>query len=179
MQLIPGTVLPRSEDTVCHIDQMISGLFLAGDLQLAQVSAITGIPGYMIQNWVKRGYLPPPQEKKYTQNQLCRILCINSLRGCLTMEQITKVLEAINGRLDDESDDCIPDSALYFLFVQYACACENNFDPTHRNSVLDAVVEAFASAPCIEKLKAVLDIMLDGWIAAVYQNRSVSRIDNL
>lgn len=179
MQLIPGTVLPRSEDTVCHIDQIISGLFLAGDLQLGQVSAITGIPGYMIQNWVKRGYLPPPQEKKYNQNQLCRILCINSLRSCLTMEQITKVLESINGKLDDESDDCIADSALYFMFVRYACQIENPFASDRRNSILDALVDPYIETPCIEKLRKVLDIMLDAWIAAVYQNRSASKISNL
>lgn len=179
MQLVPGTVLKRNADTVHHIDQIISGLFLAGDLQLGQVSAVTGIPGYMIQNWVKRGYLPPPQDKKYNQNQLCRILCINSLRACLTMDQITRVLSAINGKLDDESDDCIADSALYYLFVRYACQCESICDPSQRQAILDTVVAPYANAPYVESLKAVLDIMLDGWIAAVYQSRASSNIEYL
>lgn len=179
MQMIPGTVLARSGDTVDRIDQVIQGLFLAGDLQLGQVSAITGIPGYMIQNWVKRGYLPPPREKKYSQNQLCRILCINSLRACLAMEQITRILAAINGRLDDESDDRIPDSTLYFLFVRYACQCENTLDSGRRAEALQEIVKEYEYLPCSDTLKTVLDIMLDGWIAAVCQIRASANIEKL
>ena len=63
---IPGTVIPVDMQEAAHIPEQLSSVFLAGGIQLGQVSAITGLEPYTIQNWVKRGFLSPPVKKRYT-----------------------------------------------------------------------------------------------------------------
>ena len=112
---LPGTNIPcdRGEES----RRMLESLFSAGGLVLSQVSALTGLKGYMVQNWVSRGYLTPPQNKKYDQEQFCRIVTINLLKDSLSITEITDLLSHINGRLDDKSDDLIDDADLYICFV--------------------------------------------------------------
>lgn len=97
--------------------QIISSLFETGGLVLSQICTITGLETHMVQNWVKRGFVSSPQEKKYTKNQFCRIIIINMLKDVLPLNLITKLLSYINGALDDESDDLIDDSELYLYFI--------------------------------------------------------------
>ena len=92
-------------------------MFLTGGLVLSQVAQLTGLEPYTIQNWVKRGFLPPPVKKKYSRRQLCRIFIINMLRDSMQIERICRLLSYVNGRLDDEGDDIIDDSALYLRIV--------------------------------------------------------------
>ena len=58
---IPGTVLRIERDNADGVEEMFSSMFLAGGMVLSQVASITGLEPYTIQNWVKRGFLPPPQ----------------------------------------------------------------------------------------------------------------------
>ena len=118
--IIPGTVLRGEEGEAEHIEALFQSMFLAGGMVLSQVASLTGLEPYIVQNWVKRGFLAPPQNKRYSLRQLCRILNINTLRGVLPMERICGMLAYINGALDDESDDIIDDSVLYFMFVRLA-----------------------------------------------------------
>ena len=118
--IIPGTVLRGEEGEAEHIEALFQPMFLAGGMVLSQVASLTGLEPYIVQNWVKRGFLAPPQNKRYSLRQLCRILNINTLRGVLPMERICGMLAYINGALDDESDDIIDDSVLYFMFVRLA-----------------------------------------------------------
>ena len=115
--IIPGTVLTISQEETEHIPEMFSSMFLAGGMALGQIANITGLEPYTVQNWVKRGFLSPPRNKRYTLDQLCRILTINMLKAALSLEQICGLLRYINGDLEDESDDLIRDTQLYFLFV--------------------------------------------------------------
>ena len=116
--IIPGTVLTGQWDDAAQVEQQFRSMFLAGGIVLSQVASITGLEPYAVQNWVKRGFLTKPQQKKYTLRQLCRILNINMLKSALPMEEICGLLQYINGTLDDESDDLIDDSQLYFLFLR-------------------------------------------------------------
>ena len=118
--IIPGTVLGIRQEEADHIEEMFSSMFLAGGMALGQISHITGLEPYTVQNWVKRGFLTSPKNKRYTLRQLCRILNINMLKSALSLEQICGLLQYINGHLDDESDDLIDDSPLYFLSVRLA-----------------------------------------------------------
>ena len=118
--LIPGTVLEVEITQNDKLAERFEAMFLAGGMVLSQVASITGLEPYTIQNWVKRGFLPPPQKKKYTLEQLCRIITINMLKPALPMEEICGLLEYVNGSLQDESDDLIDDSQLYFLFLELA-----------------------------------------------------------
>ena len=110
--ILPGTVLRANAEDADHVESLFQPMFLAGGMVLSQVSSITGLEPYIIQNWVKRGFLTPPQCKRYTLRQLCRILNINMLKGVLPMERICGMLTYINGQLDDDSDDTIDDSQL-------------------------------------------------------------------
>ena len=89
---IPGTVLQGQRENADRIDGLFQSMFLAGGLTLSQVANVSGLEPYTIQNWVKRGFLPPPRNKRYDMEQLCRILNINILRGPMPLEQIVKLM---------------------------------------------------------------------------------------
>ena len=78
---LPGTVLSVDADRPQAAEEVFSSLFLAGGLVLSQVTQVTGLEPYIIQNWVRRGFLAPPKQRKYTRRQLSRILMINVLKA--------------------------------------------------------------------------------------------------
>ena len=49
---IPGTPLEDLRDTADRTDGLFQSMFLAGGLTLSQVSSISGLESYTIQNWV-------------------------------------------------------------------------------------------------------------------------------
>ncbi len=112
-KVLPGTTIEVDLRRPDAADAVLSPLFLTGGLMLSQVSQLTGLEPYVIQNWVKRGYLSPPQRKKYSRRQFCRILVINMLKDALQLEKICKLISYFNGSLSDESDDLIDDAYLY------------------------------------------------------------------
>ena len=117
---IPGTTLEGQRSNADGTEALFQSLFLAGGLTLSQVARITGLENHTIQNWVKRGFLPPPQNKRYNMEQLCRIININILKGNMPLEQIVRLMSYLNGDLADESDDLVDDTRLYFMFVSLA-----------------------------------------------------------
>ena len=166
--ILPGTVLKAEAEEASGVESLFAPMFLAGGMVLSQVSSITGLEPYIIQNWVKRGFLSPPQNKRYTLRQLCRILNINMLKGVLPMERICGMLGYINGQLDDDSDDTIDDSRLYFIFVRLA-AHAREIDQTQSwqeaiGRVLQDYDEPIPGAR--ERIAQVLRIMLIAYIAA-------------
>lgn len=60
---IPGTVLAAQTEDAEKIRDVFNAFFLAGNISLSQVSAISGLEPYMIQNWVRRKYLSNSQGK--------------------------------------------------------------------------------------------------------------------
>lgn len=165
---IPGTVLRRPREEADHIQEQFSSMFLAGGMVLSQVSGITGLEPYTVQNWVKRGFLSPPEKKRYTLRQLCRIININMLKSVLPMEQICGLLGYINGQLDSEADDMIDDATLYFLFVRLAANAKELYRTEERDDLLNkALADYEEPVPgARERVKQVLRIMLTAWLAA-------------
>jgi len=178
---IPGTVLQIPRQDAQRIDQVFSSMFLAGDLLLGQVAGISGLEPYTVQNWVKRGLLPPPQRKRYTQRQLCRILNINMLKGVLPMERICGMLSYINGHLDDESDDIIDDSQLYFMFVRLAARARELQHRQDREELLEIYLADYEEPipGAKERVKTVLNVMLTAWLAARLQQTAEAMLDQL
>ena len=164
---IPGTTLEGLRSEADRTDRLFQSMFLAGGLTLSQVASITGLEPYTIQNWVKRGYLPPPQQKRYCMEQLCRIININMLKGALPLERVCQLMTYINGSLSDESDDIIDDTVLYFMFVRLAARARSMDSQEDWEDALTEVmadyVEPFPGAK--EKIIRVLRIMLTAWIA--------------
>ena len=169
--IIPGTVLPAKKDDAAFIENQFNSMFLGGGMVLSQVAGITGLEPYTVQNWVKRGLLPPPERKKYTLEQLCRIININMLKNVLPMERICGMLSYINGTLDDESDDIIDDSKLYFMFVRLAAHYRVMHNSDGRDAIIDQELKNYAEPVpgAKERVKKVLCIMLTAWAAAQLQ----------
>jgi len=113
----PGTVIEVSSIEKGSSRQLFEGIFAAGGITLSQVSIMTGLEPYMIQNWVKRGFLTSPVKRMYSKEQFARIAIINMLRETLHIERICELLRIIGGVLDDENDDLISDDELYHRYV--------------------------------------------------------------
>lgn len=178
---IPGTVLQIPREEAEHIQEVLSSLFLAGGIVLSQVSGITGLEPYTVQNWVKRGFLVPPERKRYTLRQLCRIININMLKGALPMEQICGLLGYINGQLNDESDDVIDDSQLYFMFVRLAARARELDCEEERGFLLEQAVADYTEPipGAKDRVKRVLRIMLTAYIAARMRQEAEKMLDEL
>jgi len=165
---IPGTVLTVPREDIAHIPEQFRAMFLPGGMVLSQISAITGLESYTIQNWVKRGFLTAPVNKRYTLRQLCRIINIHMLKGVLPLERICSLLGYVNGQLDNEQDDIIDDSDLYFIFVRLAANSREIYRAENREAVLDeALADYQEPVPgAKERVKTTLRIMLTAWLAA-------------
>jgi len=179
---IPGTVLTGHREAPEQVEEQIRSLFLAGGMVRSQVSAVTGLEGHAIQNWVKRGFLSPPQAKRYSCRQLCRILIINMLKSALPMEKICFLLSYINGRLDDESDDSIDDAQLYFAFVRTAARYTGLMEDSqalrnHIHESLSGYSEPYPGAK--KRVEQVLEIMLSAWVSSLLQHQAEQQLSQL
>ena len=164
---IPGTTLTGKRSDADRTDGLFQSMFLAGGLTLSQVSSITGLEPYTIQNWVKRGFLPSPVNKRYDMEQLCRLININILKGTMPLEQIIKLMAYLNGDLADESDDLVDDTMLFFLFVKLAARARYiGGSETWDDALLHVTEDYKEPIPgARDKLIKVLKVMLTVWCA--------------
>ncbi len=173
---MPGCTL-RYDDTLPQgAETLMTALFAGGPLMLSQVCHISGLEPYVIQNWVARGFLPPPVGKKYARRQLCRILLIHTLRGVLSLERIVSLLSYVNGHLDDESDDTVDDSQLYLWLVRCLHAPAGEEEKA-LETCLGEYEEPFPGAR--KRLEQVLRILITAAHAAALQERAQALIDAL
>ena len=171
-RVLPGSTLHYDGSTPGSAEILLSALFAGGDLMLAQVSHISGLEPYVIQNWVARGFLPPPVAKRYSRRQLSRILIIHMLRSVLPLEEICRLLSYVNGHLDDISDDLVDDSALYMALVALT-----EDDPPPIKTVLKDYREPFPGAQ--RRVEQVLEIMLLAYRAATLKEEAQAYIGRL
>ena len=179
--IIPGTTLEAQRENADRTEELFAPMFLAGGLALSQVSSITGLESYTIQNWVKRGFLPPPVNKRYNMEQVCRIITINMLKGALTLEQICSLLGYINGNLADDSDDIIDDAILYFMFVKLAARARHiGGNQDWETALQEATVNYQEPYPgARERVIQVLRTMLTAWIACRFKEQVDEMVDSL
>jgi hypothetical protein len=165
---IPGTTLTGQRENAHRVDGLFQSMFLAGGLTLSQVSTVSGLEPYAIQNWVKRGFLAGPTAKRYDMEQVCRIININLLKGALPLEKICSLMSFLNGDLADESDDIIDDTVLYFKFVSLASRARHIGGTKEWGEAIDEVLENYREPfpGAKEKVRKVLRIMLTAWIAS-------------
>ena len=178
---IPGTTLEGKRAAAAQIDQQFHAMFLAGGLTLSQVASITGLEAYAIQNWVKRGFLSGPKNRRYSLEQVCRIITINMLKGALTLEQICSLLGFINGDLADDSDDIIDDAVLYFMFVRLAAKARHiGGDLDWDQALADAAANYEEPYPgARDRVIQVLRVMLMAWIASRFQAQVNDMVNQL
>ncbi|MDR3207804.1 MAG: DUF1836 domain-containing protein [Oscillospiraceae bacterium] len=177
LQTLPGTTVETAL-TPGAADRLLTPMFLSGGLVLSQVAQLTGLEGYIIQNWIKRKFLAPPQHKRYTRRQLCRVLSINVLKDCFSLDHTAALLGYINGVLDDESDDLIDDSLLYAYFVDCLAALSDvgQTEPGRVTQAIDEVTAGFQSPNPIasRRLRLVLEIMLTAYESLQVKQRALA-----
>ena len=122
---LPGTTIAVDWNRPEEAETLLNSLFLAGGLMLSQVASLTGLEPYVIQNWVRRGFVAPPERKRYSRRQFSRIVLINMLKDSMQLDKICALLSYVNGELDDESDDLIDDFQLYLYIVRLAALVEH------------------------------------------------------
>lgn len=165
---IPGTTLTGQREEAQFLENHFQTMFGTGGLVLSQVANLTGLESYAIQNWVKRGFLTKPERKRYSMRQVCRILNINMMKAVMPLEEICRLLGYINGELDNESDDLIDDSQLYFMFVRLAARARYiGGNQSWDDALVEVAADYTEPVPgAREKLIKVLRIMLTAWVAA-------------
>lgn len=178
---IPGTTLTGERTDADNTDKLFHSLFLAGGLTLSQVSSITGLEPYTIQNWVKRKFLAPPVGKRYNMEQVCRIININILKGNMAIEQAIRLMTYLNGDLTDEDDDLVDDTMLFFLFVKLASRARYIGGTETWDDALLQVTEDYQEPvpDAREKLMKVLKVMLTVWIANLMRQAAENMIAEL
>lgn len=138
----PGTTIEVVTMTKGSSRSLFQGIFATGGITLSQVSIMTGLEPYVIQNWVKRGFLSPPVKRTYTKEQFARVIMINMLKESLQLEHICDLIRAISDRLPP-GQDRIGDDELYHRYVDMLA--EGDIDVGDADSVHAAAVRAVES----------------------------------
>lgn len=179
---LPGTKIKLVSMRQNIARDLLENLFQAEGLVLSQVTKLTGLAPYEVQNWVKRGFLPPPQHKMYDKDQFCRIVTINMLRETVQIDTVTKMLSYINGQLDDTSDDLIGDFELYNYYVNLLAMMgdhmpdKEELDTHIRYATSDYREVKPGSA---ERLYTVLEIMLYTFYSAKLRKNAEKMLEEL
>ncbi len=178
----PGMTVETVHLTRGSSRSLFEGIFAAGGITLSQVSIMTGLEPYLIQNWVKRGFVSPPKKRLYTKDQFARIVIINMLRETLQLEKICSLIRVIGGRPDDRSDDLISDDELYHLYFDMLTEADININD--EVSVNSAAMRAAASFEekmpnTRRKLENILKIMLYSHSASTFSRLSENIISSL
>jgi len=178
---LPGTTIPAQREDADKTRNQFDALFLAGGLTLSQVASITGLEPYAIQNWVKRGFLSAPHSKRYDQEQVCRIIIINMLKGTLALEQICGLMSYVNGNLADDSDDLIDDAVLYFMFVRLAARARHIGGSQQWDEAVDSVLADYREPVpgARARVGKVLRTMLTAWVANRLRQETEEMLKNL
>ena len=178
---VPGTVIPYTKGNGMF-SVFIPMIKATGGLSLSQVCAITGLEASAIQNWVKRGFVAHPVNKKYFERQLARILLISALRSSMKIESIGELMHIVNGSADDESDDIISEEQLYDFLCETVSGLEpENVTKVSVDKVVDKVTSEYSpkSAENLERLKSALSVMAYAYMSGVLKQRAESQFNEM
>ena len=164
-RLIPGTTIKFSEQArEAAFSQIAPVLDATGGLTLSQLSKLSGLEGSTIQNWIKRGWVSSANGKKYSEKQVVRVLLINMLRGAMKLEDIARLMNYVNGDVEDTSDDIIPDITLYNILCRIIFTAEDSgsFESEAVQHFINAEIEASAKSirSDEEKLRKAMFVMI-------------------
>ncbi len=182
--LIPGTKLSRAEMGGVTGLEFLSKIFYISDgVMLTQIRDISGIDGSTLQNWTKRGWVENSKLKRYNINQVAHILIINMLRSCMQLDRIAFLIQYINGKVNDRSDDIIPDSELY----DYICKILDKlmtYEVCSLGSVKEAIDEVTAGYcenmdGARERLTNALEIIIVAYYATLVKKHSDEKFEEI
>ena len=155
---------------------------LTGGFTLSQLAEISGLEATTIQNWVKRGWIEPPKDRRYGETSIARVLIINMLKGAMQLSNIVSLMSYINGKVDDRCDDAIPDGELYSIlcYVTEEIDKIGNWNKETVVSVIDEQIKDFEEpfSGGKEKLRNALEIMMLAHISSNLKNEADSLLQN-
>ena len=182
--LIPGTKLKKSDmGNVTGLEFLSKVFFISEGVMLSQIREVSGIDGSTLQNWTKRGWVANARLKKYNIDQVAHILIINMLRSCIQLDHIAFLLQYINGKIDDASDDIIRDSVLY----DYICRILETLtrkDVATKASITEVIRDQIsdykeAMAGARDRLANALEIIVTAYYAALIKRSSDEMLTEL
>lgn len=178
----PGTTIEVLNMEKGSSKSLFDGIFATGGITLSQVSIMTGLEPYLIQNWVKRGFVSHPVGRVYSREQFARIVIINMLRESLQIERICTLIHIIGGATDNSDDDLISDDELYHRYVDMLA--EGNINIMDEKSVARAVENATLDfdaryAGAKKQLAQILAAMLYAHVASELRNSAEGILSTL
>ena len=182
--LIPGTRLKKSDmGNVTGLEFLSKVFYISEGVMLSQIREVSGIDGSTLQNWTKRGWVANARLKKYNIDQVAHILIINMLRSCIQLDHIAFLLQYINGKIDDASDDIIRDSVLY----DYICRILETLtrkDVATKASITEVIRDQIsdykeAMTGARDRLANALEIIVTAYYAALIKRSSDEMLANL
>ncbi|MBQ8275718.1 MAG: DUF1836 domain-containing protein [Clostridia bacterium] len=182
--LIPGTKLKKNDiGNFTGLEFLSKVFYISEGVMLSQIREVSGIDGSTLQNWTKRGWVANARLKKYNIDQVAHILIINMLRSCIQLDHIAFLLQYINGKIDDKSDDIIRDSVLY----DYICRILETLtrqDVASKASIKEVIREQIADYEeamegARDRLANALEIIVTAYYAALIKRSSDEMLANL
>ena len=173
---IPGTVLNRASMQGVTGEEFLNKIFYISDgIMLQQIREISGVDSSTLQNWVKRGWVGNTVNKRYSKEQLARILIINMLRSSMLLERIDYLLKYINGRVETTEDDIINEAVLYGYICRVIDAVDSSVATTDTiaaeiKNITKEYREVFPGAS--ERLRAALLIIVVAYYASLLQKEA-------
>ena len=182
--LIPGTKLKKNDmGNVTGLEFLSKVFYISEGVMLSQIREVSGIDGSTLQNWTKRGWVANARLKKYNIDQVAHILIINMLRSCIQLDHIAFLLQYINGKIEDTSDDIIRDSVLYDYICRILDALTRQ-DVASKASIKEVIREQIANYEeamegARDRLAHALEIIVTAYYAALIKRSSDEMLANL
>ena len=171
----PGTTIEVTKLEKNSSRVLFDGIFATGGITLSQISVMTGLEPYLIQNWVRRGFLTSPKKRVYSRQQFARIIIINMLRESLQIEKICRLIELIDGDINTTSDDLISDNILYHMYVDMLATGDINIlDESSVETATRKAAEQLVEREIGDKKKlaGILQVMLYGHSASSIRSKA-------
>ena len=182
--MIPGTRLKKNDmGNVTGLDFLSKVFYISEGVMLSQIREVSGIDGSTLQNWTKRGWVANARLKKYNIDQVAHILIINMLRSCIQLDHIAFLLQYINGRIDDTSDDIIRDAVLYDYICRILDALTRE-DVASKATIKTVIGEQIsdyeeAMPGARDRLATALEIIVTAYYAALIKKSSDEMLAHL
>ena len=178
----PGTAIEVSSIVKGSSRQLFDSIFMTGGITLSQVCIMTGLEPYLIQNWVKRGFVSSPKKRLYSQSQFARIIIINMLREALQIDQICELISVTALNISDDSDDVIKDDELYHRYVDMLS--EDNINVDDEDAVriaADKAADSFDGDLPISKkqISSILQVMTCAYFATELRRKACAKFNEL
>ena len=182
IKAFPGLTVETSKLDVGASQTLFEGLFAAGGITLSQLCSLTGLEGYVIQNWIKRRFVAPPKGRMYGKEHLAVIALINLLRDTLQIERICSFVSFVQGVPNDKSDDLCGFEELYHGYVDLIADGFPAVDDPEavKGAARLAAERMHASDPQTQKkLQKVYEVMLYAHAASLYRRVAEEKLSHM